>query len=174
MMAVSKKKAVSRIAVLLDIFRKPGYWAIFLISGILYYFVFYLIAKANAGIFLVTVPMYLVLVLVASAALTLVVSIYGLFGAYRQMKKATCTISASASALIPAIGGIAASCGCESGLLMPFLLSLGFDAVQAFSFSRALAAYNMLVFAILIAINLFLVYFQLGKERGFHEEPKNA
>lgn len=158
-----------RLSILARIFKSPAYIATAIAGAAAYYFLFYLFAKLNAGLFLVTVPMYLIYLLVATGAITLTIGIYGVAAYRRSSQIATCSVST----LTPIVGGLVVSCGCGSALLTPFLLTLGFNALQAVAISTTLARYNSLLVTSLIIINLLLVYYQLGSLRRFNEGKKS-
>ncbi len=152
-----------RLKILADIFRSPVYIAIAAVGSVAYYFLFYFFTKLNAGLFLVTVPMYLIYLLIATGAATLAVGVYGIVAYKRSSNVAACSVTT----LTPIVGGLVVSCGCGSAVLTPFLLTLGFNALQAVAISTTLARYNVLLVISLILINLLLLYYQLGSLRRF-------
>ncbi|MEM3212296.1 MAG: hypothetical protein QXR85_03235 [Candidatus Micrarchaeaceae archaeon] len=152
--------SMSRAKAFVSIFRKPVYVAVALAAAIVYYFVFYLLIKSSSGIFLITLPIYVVYILIATSALVFAIGISGIVRAYkRAYSGAACSVTGT---VIPVIGSLVASCGCESPILFPFVMSLGFTSLQALAFVSAIAKYNLPIFLVLIAINLFLIYYQLG------------
>ncbi|MEM3781355.1 MAG: hypothetical protein QXT43_00130 [Candidatus Micrarchaeaceae archaeon] len=154
---------MSRAKAFVSIFRKPIYVAVALAAAAAYYSLFYLVIKSSSGIFFPLVPVYVIYALIATSALVFAIGIHSAARAYRAYRKAysgaACSVTGTA---ISVAGSLVASCGCDSPILFPFVMSLGFDSLQALAFVSTIAKYNLPIFLGLIAVNLFLIYYQLG------------
>ncbi|MGC8671694.1 MAG: hypothetical protein ACP5TJ_02270 [Candidatus Micrarchaeia archaeon] len=164
-----KRQKESRLAIFVNIFKKPVYMSAAVVSALAYYFLFYISVKSSTDLFFITLPIYLLFSLVVSSALVFVVGIFGIVRAYKYKKAFTSSgIACSLTGTIaPIISGIVAGCGCETTFIFPFIVSLGFSSIQAIAFVTLLTKYNVYIVLVMIAINLFLIYYQLGKEKAF-------
>ncbi|MGC8676419.1 MAG: hypothetical protein ACP5T3_02810 [Candidatus Micrarchaeia archaeon] len=157
-----------RMAAFARILTKPAYAAVALAAATLYYLLFYFLIKGSTDVFFITLPMYLIYALVATGALAFTIGMAGAVHAYKRRRaSASSGIACSVTSTItPLIGGVVASCGCESPVVFPFIIGLGFSSLQALAFVSLLAKYNTYIVLAMIAINLFLIYYQLGKEKA--------
>ena len=156
------------MAAFAKILSRPAYAAVAVVAATLYYLVFYFLIKGSTDLFFITLPLYLVYALVATSALAFTVGMAGAVHAYKRRRaSASSGIACSVSTITPIIGGVVASCGCESPAVFPFIMGMGFSSLQALAFVSLLARYNTYIVLAMIAINLFLIYYQLGKEKAF-------
>ncbi len=157
-----KRQLKTRVTALREIFVSPLYVAIAAIGVIAYYYLFrYLILSSNSGVFLLTVPIYLVYALVVTSGVLLATSIHNL-KTHMQLSSASVE-EGLASAITPLIGGAIASCGCQFSVLASFLYLFGIGSVQATSIVLLLNAYQLQLMVVFIIVNLLLLYYGLGK-----------
>ncbi len=158
MIAINFKS--KRLRILKDIFSKPLYLAILVVAGFLYYFLLYTIIKMSSfhGIIILTAPLYMFYLLVATSAVLITISIYGI---RKRIAIKDATAGGVVSVVMPSVGGLVAGCGCSAPLLSSLLIPV-LGSIGAESFISYLSAYNIYIFGVLVLINLIIIYYQLN------------
>ena len=152
----------SRLSIFRDIFTSYSYILIAILGSILYYFIFsYLISVSSNGVFVFTAPLYLIYLLVISAGVLLAVSAYVLRRSVGGTRLGAS--DSAASAITAVIGGLVAGCGCSAPALYSLLSLLGISAADAFGITYAINQLQIPGLLILTAINILLIYYNLGK-----------
>lgn len=146
-----------RVKNLLHILLTYQYLALFVFISIVYYFLLYFIVRTTSRIF--TAPALLVYLLVITSALVFTIGIFGIMKARKQSGVA-CSVTGS---LVPLVGSVVLGCGCESTVIVPFLVGIGVSASSAFGFSLLIARYTLYILSALILLNIFLLYYELGR-----------
>ena len=157
-----KEKANRRLSTATAIFRHPAYILIAAASALAFYYLFlYLIAVNNHGIPLITAPLYLVYLLVATSGIVFSISLFAI--AHSIASRRMGEIGGIEGVLIPSIGGLVASCGCAFPLLESILLFFGINTFEAVGIVSTINAYQSWILGIMILINLATIYYYLSK-----------
>ena len=123
-----------------------------------YFLLFYaVIVYSNFGLFLLTIPFYLLalLVLASSASATVAMS-------YLRISRRRRSIPGVAQSPIGvALGALVASCSCSLPLLAPTLYFIGLNAVEVSGVISFLASYQAAIFEAIIVFNLLSIYYYL-------------
>ncbi len=123
-----------------------------------YYLVFYsVIVYANVGFFLLTVPSYLLalLVLTSSCSATLAVS----YLTVARRRGSLLGVAQSPTGV--ALGALVASCSCTIPLLAPALYFIGLNALEVSGVISFLASYQTAILYAIILFNLLSIYYYL-------------
>ncbi len=136
-------------------------WTTLLTNGVFavaYYAVFYLfITDSNFGYFLLTIPFYLLvlLVLASSSLATVAVS-------YLRLSRRRSTLPGIAQSPIGiALGALVASCSCSLPLLGPALLFIGLNAVEVSGLISFFASYQDAIIEAIIVLDVLSIYYYL-------------
>ena len=136
-------------------------WTTLLTNGVLfagYYLLFYaVIVYSNAGYFILTIPSYLLalLVLASSCSATVAVS-------YVRISRRRRSIAGVAESPIGfAMGALVASCSCAIPLLAPTLYFVGLNAIEVSGVISFLASYQTVIVEAIIVVNLLSIYYYL-------------
>jgi hypothetical protein len=136
-------------------------WTTLLTNGLLfvaYYALFYeVIVYSNSGYFLLTIPSYLLvlLVLTSSCSATIAVS-------YLRVSRRRRSIPGVVESPVGvALGALVASCSCSLPLLAPTLYFIGLNAIEVSGVISFLASYQAAIFEAIIAFNLLSIYYYL-------------
>ncbi len=152
----------SKSSVFLDIFSSPFYIAVGIAAIAVYYELFhYMITSSNEGIFLVTVPLYMVYALILTAAVLLTTSIYAV-GKSLRIKYAGAE-GGILSIFTSSVGGLVVGCSCYAPIFSSVLYAVGFGTLQVSSAISFLGAYQEWFVVLFIAANLIFIYYQLGR-----------
>ncbi len=140
----------------------PLYLGLTALFIVLYYlFFYYTIVFSDRGLFLVTAPLYLVYLLVASAAVLLAVSVYAIarsiHAKYAGAEGSALSIATSA------LNGLIVGCNCYAPILSSALYALGFGTLGVSSAISFLGDYQAELLVAFIAVNLVFLYYQLGR-----------
>ncbi len=153
---------IGRLSVIGSLLLSPVYLAITVAGSLFYFLIFdYLITASNYGIFLVTVPIYLIYIMVASAGLLLALGIFSISKAL--LGTASGVGEGTMSALLPTIGGLVATCACSYSLLAALLAFFGINALEVSGIVSGIALYQLWLLAAVVLINLALIYYYSGK-----------
>ncbi len=155
-----------RAKALKKVFSKPLYISIAIAAFIAYYLFYnYLIRLSSYGIFITTVPMYLVGLLIATSAILLSLSVFGIVESRRRRKllSKSAIPSSAISVAMPSVGGLVASCGCETPILGSILYPLGLNFMVVGNVISFISRYNFALLGGFIMINLIMIFYQLGK-----------
>ncbi|VVB76814.1 Uncharacterised protein [uncultured archaeon] len=155
-------KKQSKIGVLRTVFTSPSYLAVAAASAVFYYFLFfYMIEYSNRGLFLLTVPIYLMYALIATGAVLLTVSAYAIT---RSIRMAPVGASGSVlSVFTSSFGCMVAGCGCYAPVLSSILYIIGFGSFQVSGAIALMGNYQVEFIALLIIINLAFIYYQTSR-----------
>lgn len=159
---MEKARRSNRLLILREILTSPAYLILLIIFGVLYYFfIKYIVTVSSQGIFLVTIPTYLLYVLSASSALLLTVSAYSIHLSYKYSFLGI--EDGAASAVTTFIGGLVTSCGCSAPLLAVILYGIGVNAIGVSSAMTFIAVNQYWFLGVVVLANLVLMYYSLGK-----------
>jgi hypothetical protein len=143
-----------------EVYKKPVYIAVTVISFIIYYYVFsYLIEIQQNGIFLIMIPTYFIYLLVLSSAIALTL---GIFSMRNTRNNDAPELSSGVGTATALIGGVMGGCGCAEPLILN-LSVLGLTTTQTFSLLNFVSANQFAIFGLMIAINFFVVIYYLNK-----------
>jgi len=136
-------------------------WTTIIANGLFfagYYSLFYvLIVYANSGYFLLTIPIYLLVLLVLASSCSATVAI-----SYIRMSRRRRSIPGMVeSPAGVALGALIASCSCTLPLLAPALYFLGLNAIEVSGIISFLASYQSIIFVAIIGFNLLSIYYYL-------------
>lgn len=152
-----------RLAAIKAVFSRPEHIGIAILGAIIYYLLFYfLITQSNHGVFLLTVPAYMIYLLVITSGILLSISIFSI----RSLRRSKIKNGAPASFLsvaMPAAGGVIAGCSCEVPILGSILYPLGLNVFAVSGVISAIAVYGPALIAIFIVANLLSIYYLSGK-----------
>ncbi|MDE1768634.1 MAG: hypothetical protein KGH64_05030 [Candidatus Micrarchaeota archaeon] len=155
-------RKLSRLEIFIAIFRRPAYIISTLISAAIFFYLFYYIIQAsNRGIFLITLPIYFIYALVLTSGILFSISLYSISRAL--LSRAQRLEGSIAGILMPSIGGLVASCACSFSILASVLIFFGINTFDALGLVSFLSQYQVWLIAILIALNLAIIYFYLGE-----------
>jgi hypothetical protein len=137
-----------------------------------YYLLFYeLILRSNAGFFLLTIPLSLLVafVLASSALATVAVSYLRLSLSMR--KRSLPGVAQSPIGL--AVGAFVATCSCNLPLLAPILYFVGLNAVEVSGVISFLAAYQQSIVELIIVFDAVSIYYYVRQmaRSGFGLRP---
>ncbi len=152
----------SRLLLLKDIARKPSLASLFVAGSILYYlFIRYIITISSQGVFLITMPLYLLYAVSISSALLLTVSAYSMRLSYAHGLMGISDGTASAATTV--VGSLVTSCGCSAPVLGTILYLLGANAIGVSGAIAFIATNQEWLMAAVILANLLLAYYSLGR-----------
>ena len=156
-----KKSAKDRAKRLVTIVTKPIYLAVLIVAAIIYYYVFYyLITSSNYGLFLLTIPVYLLYALVITSALLLTIAVSSIHGGIKYGRAITGSVSGS---IILLAGGTIASCACTVPIFVSLLYILGATVADVTLINFYISTYQLYILGALILANLALIYHYLGR-----------
>jgi len=125
---------------------------------VVYYLVFYTaILYSNFGYFLLTIPFYLLalLVLASSSLATVAVS-------YLRLTRRKSTLSGMAQSPIGvALGAFVASCSCSLPLLAPALYFIGLNALEVSGIISFFASYQEAIIEAIVVLDVLSIYYYL-------------
>lgn len=155
------QRRITRAEMLSRIFKNPVYVAIAIAGTLLNYAIFaYFIEISNRGLFLFTVPLYLVYPLLLSGGVLMAISAYSLrIHAIRPVFRASDGIL---GVLMPAIGSMISSCACSYPLFATLLLAIGVNELAVSDLVSIVGAYQQQLVALIFVLNLALTYYYLG------------
>jgi hypothetical protein len=136
-------------------------WATLLTNGLLfagYYALFYeVIVYSNSGYFLLTVPSYLLVLLVLTSSCSATVAV-----SYLRISRRKRSIPGVVESPIGvALGAFVASCSCTLPLLTPMLYFIGLNAIEVSGILSFLASYQTTIFEAIVVLNLLSIYYYL-------------
>jgi hypothetical protein len=150
-----------RLGVAKAVLASPACVLVALLSAAAYYLLFFgAVTYENKGLFIVTVPGYLIGALIATASALLAVSAFELI---RSFQVASATSSDAVSVITSSCGLLIAGCGCYSPIIASALYAVGFGAIQVSGALSVLADYQSWIIVLLVAVNLALIHYQLGR-----------
>ena len=156
-----------RIGAAKAVIASPACVLVALLLAVAYYLLFFgTVTYENKGMFLATVPGYLIGTLIFTGAALLAVSA---FEVLRSFRIASATSSGAIGVLTSSCGSLIAGCGCYSPILSSALYAVGFGTIQVSEVISTLADYQAWIIVIFAAVNLALIYYQLGRiSRGMN------
>jgi hypothetical protein len=124
-----------------------------------YFLLFYaVIYYSNFGFFLLTVPSYLLGLLVLASSCSATVAV-----AYLRISRRRNSIPGVAQSPIGvALVAFVASCSCNIPLLAPILYFIGLNAIEVSGVISFLASYQAAIFEVIIVVNLLSIYYYLS------------
>ncbi|MCL5239632.1 MAG: hypothetical protein M1286_04160 [Candidatus Marsarchaeota archaeon] len=169
----ASKKRDTRARAFAQIFASPFYIAVVVAAIAVYYELFhYLIVSSNDGIFLVTVPLYLIYALIFTASLLFATSV---FAVGKSVKARYAGAEGGVlSAFTSSIGGLVVGCSCYAPIFSSVLYAIGFGTLQVSSAISFLGAYQSWFVVVFIAANLIFIYYQLGRIIRIGGMPKRG
>lgn len=134
------------------------YLAIFVATLLVYdLFFHYMITTSDYGIFLVTVPLYLIYLLIVSAALLVTLGVYSAsMIRYRSTKRGVSSGFYGTFSVL--VGGISAGCACQAPILYGVLYFVGLNSLEASSFVTIFSSHEKSILEILILLNILLIF----------------
>ncbi len=142
------------------IYSNPTYVAANIIALVVYYFVFvYLIKIQEEGVFLVTIPPYLIYLLVITSSIVFTIGIYSIRNTRRNQAKELSTGVGTATALV---GGVIGGCGCVEPLLLNLSI-FGLNTSQTFALLDFVSGAQIWILWLMIVINSFVALYYLNK-----------
>ena len=158
---VKSNGRASQTGVLRSLFVLYSSWVTLLMNAVFflaYYATFYVfITDSNFGFFFLTIPYYLlvILVLASSSLATVAVS-------YLRLSRRKATLPGMAQSPIGvALGALVASCSCSLPLLGPALLFIGLNAVEVSGVISFFASYQINIIEAIIVVDLVSIYYYL-------------
>jgi hypothetical protein len=152
-----------RLASIRAVFSRPEHIGIAVIGAVIYYLLFYfLITQSDHGVFLLTIPAYMIYLLVITSGILLSISIFSI----RSLRRSKIKNGAPASFLsvaMPAASGVIAGCSCEVPILGSILYPLGLNVFAVSGIISAIAVYGPALIAVFIAANLLSIYYLSGR-----------
>jgi len=143
-----------------EIYGSPIYVATNIIALVAYYFIFvYLIKIQEEGVFLVTIPPYLIYLLVITSSIALTIGIFSIKNTRRNEAKELSTGVGTATTLI---GGVIGGCGCVEPLILNLSI-LGFSTSQTFGLLDFVSSTQIWILWLMIVINSFVVIYYLDR-----------
>ena len=153
---------MGRGSLLVSVFSSWIYPVIALAGAIAYFALFaYMIKLSNYGIFIVTVPIYLVYAMVLTAGILLALGVYSVRMAL--LRPAAGAEEGALSVILPTVGGLVATCACNYSLFGLLLVSIGISSLEVSGIMAAVAAYQLWILSAIIVINLLLIYYYSGR-----------
>ena len=138
---------------------KPKYVALTIILGIAYSLAFWYLSYIQGGnAVMLSVPIYMVFLLVASSSVLMTIAIYSIRNTRKNNAKATGT-AASAGTVILGTG----LCGCATTLLPTLALAAGMSTPAVYALASFLSDYNVEIISLLIALNVAVIAYYLNK-----------
>jgi hypothetical protein len=136
-------------------------WSTLLTNGLFfaaYYAIFYeVILYSNSGYFLLTIPSYLLVLLVLTSSCSATVAV-----SYLRISRRKRSIPVVVESPVGvALGALVASCSCTLPLLAPTLYFIGLNAVEVSGVISFFASYQTIIFEAIIVFNLLSVYYYL-------------
>ena len=127
----------------------------------LYYLVFNEILQLQQlGLAFTPIPAYIVYLMVASASVTLTVSIYSVRNTRRNAAKESAATTSIATTIA---SGIIGGCGCSGAFIFPLLSAFGVSSATALSADVFFSNYAAPIFVGLAALNILIVVYYLNK-----------
>ncbi len=156
-----KRSVTYRLKKLKTVLTRPTYLAVLAITAIIYYYIFYyIITSSNYGLFLLTIPVYLLYALVITSALLFTVAISSIHGHVKYARAISGSVSGS---IIVLAGGTVASCACTIPVFVSLLYIFGASVADVTLVNFYISTYQLYIMAALIIVNVALTYNYLGK-----------
>ncbi len=156
------KKGVGRGSVMLELLTSQTYVGIAVAGALVYFLVFnYMITYSSYGLFIVTVPIYLIYIMVGTAGILLSLSVYSAAG--RLLRPAAEVEEGALSAILPSAGGLVATCACSYSLLGSMLIYFGVSSLAVSGIMSLVSAYQLWILIAIIFLNLLSVYYFSGR-----------
>ena len=137
----------------------PKYAALNLALGVAYYAVFWSLAYIQGGnAVMLYIPIYLILLLVASSSILMTVTVYSIRNTRKNNAKLSGTAT-SASTLLLGSG----LCGCTTTLLPTLALAVGAGTPAVYALSSFLKNYDVEIISALIVLNMIVLAYYINK-----------
>ncbi|MEM3661696.1 MAG: hypothetical protein QXG73_02620 [Candidatus Micrarchaeaceae archaeon] len=151
--------AISKTYLAKSIFLSPFYAALTVVFAVGYYLLFIYLMGLSGNILFVKLPWYLIYALVVTSAVLLTIAVYSIKNSIMPYVGAS---TGAWSAVSTSVGSLFASCGCTAPLLAPLLYDIGLNTIAVSSFMSAVSSYQSYIFAALILLNLFFIYYSIS------------
>lgn len=116
-------------------------------------FFYYLVRYSNLGSFLISLPVWLVILLTVTSAILMTAS----FAHFKvASRKGTLAVGGAGSAGAMTIGAAVASCSCSAPLVAPILYLVGLNALEVSSVIGFLAENQLFIVVVLVTWNFLL------------------
>lgn len=149
-----------RLAAAKEVISSPVCVIVALLSVCAYYLLFFsAVQYGNKGVFILSVPSYLVYSLIITASALLAVSAFALLKSFHVR---AATSESAVSVLASSCGCLIAGCGCYSPIIASALYAIGFGTLQVSGAISVLANYQAWLILLFILANIVLIYHQLG------------
>jgi len=153
-------KSPGRLAAAKEVISSPVCIVVALLSVCAYYLLFFgAIEYGNKGVFILSVPIYLVYALIITASALLAVSAFAVLKSFHVR---AATSEGAVSVIASSCGCLIAGCGCYSPIIASALYAIGFGTIQVSGAISALASYQAWLILLFVLANLVLIYHQLG------------
>lgn len=137
----------------------PKYIGLTIALGIAYSIAFWYLAYIQGGNdVMLSVPIYLIFLLIASSSILLTIAVYSIRNTRKNGAKTKGT-AASAGTVILGSG----LCGCTTTLLPTVALAAGVSLPAVYALTSFLRNYNIEIISILISINFVVIAYYLNK-----------
>lgn len=151
-----------RVHVLAEFLSSESYVGIAAAGALAYFWIInYLVASSNYGIFLISVPAYMLYVMVGTAGILLALGVYSIRSAL--LSATTAAEEGVLSALLPSIGSLAVTCSCTYPFLGTVLLFFGASSLEVSSVISYVAAYQIWILLAIVVANCAMIYYYLGR-----------
>lgn len=138
---------------------KPKYAVLTVVLGITYSFAFWYLAYIQGGsAVMLSVPIYMVFLLVASSSVLMTIAVYSMWNTRKNNANVKGT-AASAGTVILGSG----LCGCTTTLLPTLALAAGMSTPAVYALTSFLRDYNVEIILLLIALNVAVIAYYLNK-----------
>ncbi len=136
-------------------------WKTLLTNGLFfaaYYLLFYeLIVHSNSGYFLLSIPLYLLVLFVLTSSALATVAV-----AYLRISLRRRSLPGIAQSPIGvAIGTFVVSCSCNLPLLVPLMYFVGLNSLEVSGVISFLAAYQALIVTVIVVVDALSIYYYL-------------
>lgn len=137
----------------------PKYIGLTIALGIAYSIAFWYLAYIQGGnAVMLSAPIYLIFLLVASSSILMTVVIYSI----RNTRKNSAKISGTATSASTLLLG-SGLCGCTTTLLPTLALAVGAGTPAVYALSSFLKNYNIEIISVLILFNMIVLAYYLNK-----------
>ncbi|MDE1860298.1 MAG: hypothetical protein KGH72_01120 [Candidatus Micrarchaeota archaeon] len=158
---MARQSTIGRLTMLSMIFKSPSYIAIAIASVVINYLIFISLVKySNRGILLVTAPLPLIYLIIATGAILFSIAIYSIrYNAANKYEETSVGILGFA---IPSIGSMIASCSCAYPIFATALIAAGTNIFAVSNLVSWVSMYQSYILLAILCTNLALAYLYLG------------
>ena len=140
---------------------KPKYIVLTIAIGIAYSIAFWYLAYLEGGdAVMISVPIYMVFLLIVSSSILMTVAVYSIKNTRRNNIKTTGTAASAGTGTVILGSGL---CGCTTTLLPTIAIAVGVSMPTVYVLASFLKNYNIEIISLLIAINVVALVYYLNK-----------